>query len=132
MPGKPRHDEAIALALARGKSAADAATEVGVNVRTVERRRAEPSVQQRIEEIRKELTAKLCGRFIAMGDKAADELEELLESEVPQVKLSAVRLALEHMSRSRAEELLAGHYAEIAERVRKLEMGTSPTGGKKP
>jgi hypothetical protein len=67
-------DEALALALATGKSAETAAREAGISSRTVWRRRKSPDFRARIGESRKELFDKALGLLCGGLDLAAAKL----------------------------------------------------------
>ncbi len=89
-----KHD-ALALALAKGRSVADAAVEVGVGKRTVFRRLADPTFKARIQTLRGEMVAQALGRMADGMCEAADGLRALCKAESESVRLGACRTMLE-------------------------------------
>jgi hypothetical protein len=89
-------DELLALALAQGKTRADAAAVAGVSERTVYTRLADSDFGRRVSDLRAELVNTSVGRLAAAAATAADTLAELLGAAAPPtVRLAAARAVLD-------------------------------------
>ena len=108
-------DEALALALAAGASAAEAAKSVRLSVRTVKRRRADPAFMRRVAELRAEMVSRAVGRLSEAMTAAALQLRRLvLKGRSEQVQLGACRAVLELGNRLRES-------VELEQRLSALE-----------
>jgi hypothetical protein len=122
-PGRREIDSAIVLALAAGGSAADAARHAGCCEKTVTRRLEDTSFRERVRAMRAEMLTCAVGRLAALGAKAADKLNDLLDSDRANVRLGAARTILEYMLKGR--EML-----EVEERLQAVEAALKAGGGK--
>jgi hypothetical protein len=89
--GRQNADSALALALARGATIADAARAASVSERTAARRQANPKFQKRVQKLRLEMTARAAGRIADALCKASDTLVKLLSARSETVRLGACR-----------------------------------------
>jgi hypothetical protein len=112
--GRQNADEALALALASGKTARDAAAEIGIGERTVARRLADPMFRQRVHVLRGQMVTRALGRMADGMSEAADTLRGLLKAESEAVQLGAARSLLELGCKLREA-------VELEERVTALE-----------
>lgn len=87
--------EAVAVALASGKTARAAAAECGVGERTVGLWMADDVFRRRVGELRGEMVARAVGKMADGMADAADELRRLLAAESESVRLGAARSVLE-------------------------------------
>ena len=86
----------VALALASGKTNAEAARVCEVGPVTVYRWLKQPAFVQRIEELRHRLVDQAIGRLAdMMGGVAADRLLKLFDSKNEAVRLSAIKLTFD-------------------------------------
>jgi hypothetical protein len=85
----------LALALAAGKTARDAAEQVGVGERTAARRLADPAFRARVAALRGEMVSRALGRTADGMNEAADTLRGLLKATSETVQLGAARTLLE-------------------------------------
>jgi hypothetical protein len=112
-------DEALALALAGGRTITDAAASANVSRSTVNRRMQDPEFQQRVRELRAEMVETAAGRLAGGMADAADVLRELLASKSEMVRLSAARSLLEFgvkiRESSESERRLAEYERQVAE-----------------
>jgi hypothetical protein len=97
MAGRKRKaDEGLVLALACGASPENAAQKVGVSIRTVHRRLAEPGFRAQVEELRTELVRRVAGMLTAAGVASVKTFTSLQESAASEsVRLGAARAVLE-------------------------------------
>lgn len=93
--GRRNADDALALALAAGKTLRDAATEVGVGERTAGRRWADADFRGRVAALRQDMVARCLGRMADGMTDAADTLRKLLAANSEGVRLGAARALLE-------------------------------------
>lgn len=93
--GRKNADEALALALATGRTVEEAALQAGVAQRTAYRRLADPDFRQHVAELRTEMVGRALGKMADAMTEAADTLRELLTAEADTVKLGASRSILE-------------------------------------
>ena len=110
-------DELLIGALAAGRTYAAAAEEVGCGQRTVARRMADPLFARRVAERRAEHLIVLAGRFSALTERAAETIEELMDSGLERTRLAAARLVVEWAARLRNTEDMAVAVAEIREHL---------------
>lgn len=93
--GRGRANEAIAAALAAGKTVAEAAAGAGVSESTVYRRLRRPKFVARVRELRAAFVTAAAGRLASSMTAAADVLRSLLDSASDMVKLRAAERLLE-------------------------------------
>jgi hypothetical protein len=115
--GRRNADDALALALAAGKTARDAAAELGVGERTVARRLADPGFRLRVNTLRGEMTQRAAGRLADGMATAADTLRGLLNAESDAVKLGAARSLLELGAKLRESVELEERLANLERRI---------------
>ena len=113
--------EAVALALARGRSYAEAAAEACVGVSTIKRWASEGAFARRVRAIRSELTNQALGRLSAAMSRAADAMLELLESNSPQVRLGAAKAIFENGIRLREQTDVAARLDALEQRAKGYE-----------
>src|SRR4051794_11318261 len=93
---KSRRDrEPVALALAAGRTVADAARAAGGSVRAVYNWKRDPAFTARVAALRTELYAVAAGRLADLSGKAADVLGGLLDSGAETVRLQAAKAVLD-------------------------------------
>lgn len=109
-------DEILALTLARGATAEQAAEEAGCSLRTVRRRLAGQAFRDRITALRGEMVARASAKLADASSEAAEALAGLLRSEDESVRLRAARAILETGSRLR-------EMVDLEERLKALEQG---------
>jgi hypothetical protein len=112
--GRQNADDALALALATGKTLRAAAEAAGVSERTGTRRWGDPNFRRKVFALRGELLGCALGRLVDASVEAVDVLRGLLQSEHDSVKLSAARALLEHAPRFR-------EYLDLEQRLTDLE-----------
>jgi len=93
--GRTNADSALLLALAAGKTIAEAALAAGVSERTVARRLADPDFRRRVGELRADMVGRALGRMSDSMVDAADTLRALLLAEGESARLGAARSILE-------------------------------------
>jgi hypothetical protein len=95
--GRRKKDHAgLLLALACGATPEAAAQKVGLSVRTVYRRLAEPAFRLQVQELRADMVRRLAGMLTAAGVGALRTLSQLQESAVSEsVRLGAARSIVE-------------------------------------
>lgn len=115
-------------ALAAGRTAAEAALEAKVSVRTVERRKAEPEFARRVRELQFEMVRAASGRLSEGLAEAVEVIRELLKHADPNVRLRAatrvVDLSVKVFERVEREHALAdlqAKYEELKERLSRPE-----------
>jgi hypothetical protein len=117
--GRGKGDDALALALAAGRTLRDAAAGAGIGERTAARRRADPGFRRRVDELRADLVARALGRLADGMTEAADVLRALLAAGTPPaVRLGAARSLLELGCRLRES-------VELEARLTALETATA-------
>lgn len=116
MPQKGRTDadDALAVALAAGKTAQEAAAAAGLSERTASRRQADPAFRQKVTDLRAQMVGRALGTLADGMAAAARTLRDLLEWESGAVRLGAARSLLELGAKLRDS-------VELEERVRQLE-----------
>ncbi len=119
--GRRNADEALALAIAGGRTLRDAARAAGVSERTAARRWADKDFRLRVSELREEMTRCALGRLADGMGEAADTLRGLLSAETDGVKLAAARAILQLGVELRA-------LVELEEKVRELEESLPAAG----
>lgn len=88
---KPRQNEALIHALARGASRADAAKAAGVSVRTVARRLDDPEFLQQLSDARQAIFGEASATLAAHLNAASAELVNLLKAKSEMTRLGAAR-----------------------------------------
>lgn len=87
--------EALALAIATGKTIKSAAELVGCSERSAYRNSATPKFKQRVNELRSEVAAATVGQLTTAASMAAATLMELLDaSQEPSIRLNAAKAIL--------------------------------------
>lgn len=110
----------LALALAAGRSVADAAATAGVSVRTAWRRLADPAFAARVSALRTDMLRTAAGRLAGGMTAAADALTALLSDPDARVRLAAAGKLLE----------LGVRVTETADLARRLDaLERTPEGG---
>jgi hypothetical protein len=112
--GRRNADEALAVALATGRTLRDAAAGVGIAERTAARRWADPAFRRRVGELRGDMVARSLGRLADHMSDAAEVLHQLLAAESESVRLGAARSLLELGVKLRES-------VELEERLQALE-----------
>jgi hypothetical protein len=112
--GRRKGYDALALALAGGKTVRDAAQSAGIGERTATRRVADPDFRRRIAELQAEMVGRALGKMAEGMTEAADTLRALLNSEGESVRLGAARSILELANKLREA-------VELDERLAALE-----------
>jgi hypothetical protein len=105
---------ALALALASGATAPQAAEQTGVSLRTVHRKLANPAFRRLVSRLRGEMLAAALGRMAENMTRAADTVAALLDVEDPAIRLRAARALLSLGLRLRDS-------VDLGDRVRELE-----------
>ncbi|HEY1378985.1 MAG TPA: hypothetical protein VGF55_19445 [Gemmataceae bacterium] len=119
--GRRTADDALAVALAAGRTVRDAATAAGVGERTATRRTADPAFQRRVVALRGEMVKAALGRMTDGMTEAADTLRALLHATSESVRLGAARALVELACKLRES-------ADLAERVEVLEQRINHAG----
>jgi cystathionine beta-lyase/cystathionine gamma-synthase len=118
---KRKADTALMVALACGLSPEAAAQKSGLSVRTVYRRRADPSFRQQVQEVRTEMVRRQGGMFTAAGMAAIKTFTTLQESAKSEsVRLGAARAIIEFGCKLRETEELMERMAELETRLEAL------------
>jgi hypothetical protein len=115
------------LALAAGRSAAEAAAACGVGERTVRTWLADPAFVARVQAIRGELSALAVGRLADLSGKAADALGRLLDEPSPMARLGAARAILEAGPWLREQDELAAKLAALEAKLADVQNGRQRT-----
>jgi hypothetical protein len=93
--GRKNADDALALALATGKSVPDAAKSCGVSERTAYRRLDSPAFRKKVRTLRAKMIDQVLGRMVDGMSDAVDVLRTLLNARSESVALGAARSILE-------------------------------------
>jgi hypothetical protein len=94
--GRRNADDALAVALAAGKTLRDAAVAAGIGERTATRRWADLAFRRRVGELRADMVQRSLGRLADSMSEAAAVLWQLLGAATPPaVRLGACRALLE-------------------------------------
>ena len=107
-------DVLLAMALASGASAADAARRLDVSISTVKRRLADPDFRRFVSDLRAEMLARALGRVTDSMTRAADTLAGLLDDQNPAIRIRAARALL-------TLGLRLHEAVDVAQRVREIE-----------
>jgi hypothetical protein len=104
----------VVATLATGATKRDAAKAAGVGEGLVYKRLRDPDFRKQVADARTALAGEVILRAASLATRAMDTLAELLDGDVPSVRLQAARtiltVAAEH-----------GERAELAERIAALE-----------
>jgi hypothetical protein len=87
-------DVLLAMALAAGASASDAARQLELSLSTVKRRMADPDFRQFVSELRAQMLERALGRVTDNMTQAADTLVKLLNDPSPAIQIRASRALL--------------------------------------
>lgn len=109
-------DERLALLLAVGCSARQAAHRSGFAVRTVYRRLKDDAFQQQVQAVRSQIFERTASRLGRLGLKAAATLQALLDADSETIRLGAAREILQAAVRLKST-------MEFEARIRSLEEG---------
>jgi hypothetical protein len=112
-----KNGDALALALAAGDTAIEAATKAGMSERTVYRRLADPAFRRHVQDLRGEMVGRALGRMTNGMSEAADVLRSLLAAESETVRLGAARSLLEIGSKLRESVELEARLQALEERA---------------
>jgi len=107
-------DVLLAMALAAGASAADAARQLEVSVSTVKRQTADPDFRRFVADLRGQMLERALGRVTDTMTRAADTLAALLDAAEPALRIRAARALLSF-------GLRLHDAVDVTDRVRKLE-----------
>lgn len=121
MAGKPRQEQVLIEALARGTSRVQAARQAGVSERTVFRRLNDSEFCGQVATTRAQMIADASGKLSALAVKAVDTLEGLLKEESPSIRLAAAKAVLDSVLRLRESEELANRLDVLEEKLAKTE-----------
>jgi hypothetical protein len=117
--GRKTADDALALALAAGRTAREAAAACGLSERTAYRRLADPAFRRRADALRADLVDRALGRLADGMADAADTLRLLLGARSESVRLGAARALLEVGAKLRES-------VDLEQRLRAVEQRTAP------
>lgn len=109
--------DAMVVALARGKTVTEACGQTGISRTTVYRWLGDPGFCHRVEATRKELFDRAIGRLADSASAAADTLAGLLQDGSPTIRLGAARANLELAIRWKKLDAVDGKLVS-AERVK--------------
>jgi hypothetical protein len=122
--GRHNADDALALAVAAGRTLRKAAARAGVSERTAARRWADPAFRPRVAALRADLVRRALGRLAGGMAADADALRHLLGAASEPVRLGAACALLELGVRLRES-------VELEDRLRDLEGRLGEGGGEK-
>src|SRR4051812_36093119 len=114
---RKRGDDALALALAAGKTLRDAAAIAGVAERTATRRWADPVFRSHVAELRADMMARALGQIADGMTDAATTLRKLLKAKSESVQLGACRALLEMGVKLRESVEMEARIAELERRA---------------
>jgi|SRR5450631_88895 hypothetical protein len=117
MSGNVAKNDRLALALARGKTLAAAATEAGVCARTASRKLEDPTFRRRVADLQGEMVGRALGKMADGMASAASTLRKLLKAENESVRLGACRALLELGVKLRESVEQEQRLAEIEARI---------------
>jgi hypothetical protein len=128
--GKKKVDQALALALAAGRSPADAAKAVQVSERTVYRRLQDVTFVRHVAQFRTRMVGQTVGRLSKAGTLAVRVLCTLARKATSEaVRLSAARSLLEFMFHADERYTLAQRFEELRLKMAALEHAPPPWDG---
>jgi len=119
MAGSGRHeaDAALAVHLAAGLTATEAAVKVGVGERTVRRRLGTPAFRKLVDTVKAEAVTAAVAKLSGNMGKAADKLAALVDSPDDKTALAAAKALLEMALKARAAEDLEHKMRELEARI---------------
>jgi hypothetical protein len=118
---KRKADTSLLVALACGSSPESAAQKAGLSLRTVYRRRAEPSFCAQIQQLRDDMVRRTEGMLTASGLAAVKTLTTLQESAMSEsVRLGAARAILDSGCKLRENVELIDRLAALEARLETL------------
>lgn len=124
-PGLSARDERIALAIATGRTQAEAARLTGSGVRTVYDVVRRPAVVARIAELRRELMAETMSSLVGLGREAVDVMAQLMRGEIPEtapaVRLWAAQAVLSHTLKIAEHVHLGDELAELRRQLAEIQ-----------
>ena len=124
-PGLSARDERIALAIATGRSQAEAARLTGAGVRTVYDVIRRPPVAARIAEVRRELMAETMSSLVGLGSEAVAVMADLMRDNsgdvAPAVRLWAAQAVLSHTLRIAEHVNLKDELGELRRQLADLQ-----------
>jgi hypothetical protein len=120
--GRRTADDALAVALATGRTVREAAAIAGVSERTATRRAADTAFRRHVAELRREMVQAALGRMTDGMTDAADTLRKLLKAKKESVRLGAARAICEKACKLRES-------AELEERIAALEASKESAAG---
>ncbi len=130
--GRENADDVLAMALACGATAEQAATKGGVSLRTVRRRMTDPAFQAKVREIRRETVERTAAMLTAASSEAVRTLLGLQKDTVPAaVRLGAARAILEIGMKAREIAELEVQLRELEQQVKALDQDRNQ-GGYRP
>lgn len=115
---RSNRDMALALALARGDTIADAARACGVSESTVSRRKKTPEFVALVEQIREGMTDQVVGVLAAGGAEAARKLISLTSSADERVALEAAKAVVDRLFKGREHLSLAGAVQQAIDQLK--------------
>jgi hypothetical protein len=119
--GRRKRDDALAVALAAGRTLRDAAAAVGVGERTATRRWADPEFRRLVTELRAAAVERATGKLADGMARAAATLRRLLRANSEAVRLGACRATLELGIRLRENHELETRLAALETRVNRRD-----------
>jgi hypothetical protein len=119
--GRRNADEALALALAAGRTLRDAAAEAGIGEQTATRRWADPAFRRRVSDLRGELVGRAVGQLADGMADAAGVLRQLLDAVSESVRRGACRALLELTVKLGDAEEVARRLEELEQRLEEMD-----------
>lgn len=127
--GRSEADDALAAALAAGRSVKDAAAALGLSERTVHRRNADPAFRARVQALRDQMVSAAAGRLADNLEVSVLILRRLLTNADPHVQHKAAVKIIELGLKVRSEVDLAGRVALLEQRLATGEPPAADDGG---
>lgn len=114
-------DDAFVIALASGQTVRAAAASANISERVAYRRLADPVIVAKVSQLRAEAMEAAAGSLAATMSAAIHRIRVLVDSENPQVALSAARAVLDYALKLR-------HELDFQERLKAIEraLGLDP------
>jgi transposase-like protein len=109
--------EAVALALASGRTVAEVVTTCGSSERTIRRWLAQDDFRRQVAELRAEMLRRALGKLADAAVEAVDTLRGLLSAEGESARLGAARVILEQGVKLRESTDLEARLAALEERL---------------
>lgn len=127
--GRSEADDALAAALAAGRSVKDAAAALKVSERTVHRRNTDPAFRARVQALRDQMVSAAAGRLADNLEVSVLILRRLLTNADPHVQHKAAVKIIELGLKVRSEVDLAGRVALLEQRLATGEPPAADDGG---